>query len=239
MVFDIARAYDNKWYKRKYVWMYLATCALVVAAVLVLVLGVGNVGGWQRAKGVLHIADNVTVTYTTAEGDEVTAVLHENSISWADGTAVKIRYKTADPQTVQSYSTDITLSICLLVAGVMTAILATSFCNDDRKRKKRLTAAAQNGQPVLCDIAGVFPDLTAMGPKKKQMYRLECTYVHEKGEGEESEIWVFLSDRFVNLRGNFGGKITTYVDPVNPDNYWVDLDTLQLVEVDSTNPDAI
>lgn len=237
MAFDIAKAYDNKWYKRKYVWMYLAACLMVVAAALVLILGVGNVGGWQRAKGTLHIdGSNISVTYTTLEGNEVTATMHENSISWADGGSIKIRYNTADPQKVQSYSNDITLTICLVVAAAMLVILATSFLGDNRKRYRRLLAASEKGQPYLCTVASVFQDLTAVGPKKKQMYRLECTYVHEGAEGEQQQIWVFMSDRFVNLRGNFGGTVTTYVDPDNPDNYWVDLDTLQIEEVDAPAP---
>lgn len=247
--FDIQKAYDNTWYKRKCVWLYVATAVALIAAVLVMVLGIADVNGWHKAKGVLHIDQEnkvITVTYTTAEGVEETATLHENNISWTDGSTVKIRYKTNDHSKVQSYSTDTTMGICLFVGAAMLAVLATNFLRDDRKRLQTLRAIAEKGTPVECEVVSVFHDVTAMGPKKKQTYRLECAFTPsdagENAEGEKAPILVFMSEPFLNpSRAAFKGKVTTYVDLNNPDDYYVDVDSLQIEETkdDAPNGDAI
>lgn len=242
---ELSKMYDKTWYKHKHTWMYIAAALLALGGILTFVLGVASVAGWQQATATVHLvinSDYISVSFVTLDGQEVETQLHDFDTSLADGKTTGIRYRIDDPTKVQLYGTDITLGVCLFVAALMTAILATTYWRDDRKRYKCLASVAQKGQPVQCDVLNVFHDAAAIiGRNKKNRYRLECAYYPETPEAEEKKIWVFLSDSFLNTKGKFAGHVTTYVNFDNPDEYYVDLSTLTIEESKdaSQNEDAI
>lgn len=162
---------------------------------------------------------------------------------WKVDRKVSARYRLDDPSVVQAYGHNAWLGACLLAAGVIVAALAGMGLADSRKRAKRLRAVAERGVAVEAQVVNVYNDLTGLSKRRRNAFcRLDCYYTPTPDRAVEGDggVWIFTSERFANPHHRFTGTVTVYVTPDDPDNYYVDLQSLSVRNVqEDASPDAI
>jgi hypothetical protein len=228
------------WWTRIYIWQLAGAAMMAIACVLVLILLVGNVGGWRRAKAPVKMIDanTYTITFDTDSGSYTHTVSRANAIrDLKDGQTFYFRYRTADPTIIESYTESMILGICLGVASLILAALAISMWRDDERHAAGLERVKALGTPVRAEVLSIFPDYMGLTRKSRNRYcRLDCAYCPEtegatQQESGQSRIWLFTSDRFAAPEHKFKGHVTVYVIPNAPDDYYVDLTSLEVEEV--------
>lgn len=230
---------DKPWYLQPYTWQLAVAILATVACVVIMVLGLADVNGWHRAKGKVHLTENeVQVSFRTVDGQLVeNARLNEPNTGWKEGQIIRIRYRIEGDVVAQTYSGTIVLGVCLAVAGLVIAALGISQLKDEQKRKKRMQHVQEAGRPVEAMVLSVFPDYMGLRKRDRTRYsRLDCahypTVKHPQQESGQDAMWIFTSERFLTPSNKFKGKVTVWVVEDNHDDYYVDLTTLQVEEVD-------
>ena len=217
---------------------YLIGCAIAVAAtVIALVLGVGNVLGWQRTEATVLGKENATVTieYVDLEGTTHTNVPMGSSFAGKPGSTMLIRYKTSQPEQVEALGINIILGCAVGMAAIMLGALAVIFLRMETKEQKGKEAALANGHPVECRILSVQSEPTLRYGKESHYVRLDCVPVDLEGADPE-DIVIYTSERFVNPHREVQGTVTVLVANDDPQKYYVDLDTIKLDEAPAEEP---
>lgn len=231
---------------KHFFWMLVAAAVLAVACILAGMLGCLSVGGWHRAKAEVVMVDEYTytVTFDTPAG-QVTATKHSNVVQRdvKDGSTLHFRYKEDDPQVVVPYTDMAVLAICLAVAAVASAWVGLSMWREERKHYKKWARVQQEGTPVEAKVINVYNDYLGLTRRARQHYsRLDCAYINQSGVKQEesgrNDLWLFTSERFATPDSKFEGTVTVYVIPDNPDDYYVDLQSLQVDRVLDENKTA-
>jgi len=235
-----------KWWARGYIWQLIIAGALLIACVLVLVLMTGNVGGWRRAKATVVMPDQYTyyITYDTSMGAYTHVEKRNVPIrDIKDGQTLYFRYRTDSPSTVVPYTDAMVLGILLGVAGLILTAISASMWREDNKRRARWDRVRREGVPVRARVLSVFNDYLGLTARaRKRFSRLDCVYYPEadsasQQESGEADVWLFTSERFLTPEYQFGGNVTVYVIPSAPDDYYVDLTTLEVEITQSTTQD--
>ena len=148
-----------------------------------------------------------------------------------------------------SITESIILGVCLLVASLFLAVISLFMCREDRRKRARWARVQSGGVPVKAQILSVYADYSAFTRRARaRLSRLDCTYSPtdptcvQQASGQAA-IWLFTSERFLTPQHKFEGYVTVYVVPSSPDDYYVDLNSLEVTEVQdaplSTSDDII
>ena len=141
----------------------------------------------------------------------------------------------------------IILGVCLLVSALILGTISISLWREDSRKRKRLAHVAECGVPIKAQILSVYQDYAGFTPRARARFgRLDCVYYPKaqevaQTESGQSAIWLFTSERFLRPAHKFEGYVTVYVVPSAPDDYYVDLNSLEVTTVQDASdetPDA-
>lgn len=239
-------------WRRACFWQLTAGVVFLVAAVLVSVLLTAPIGGWRRAQAKVEMIDQYaySLTFPVENGTHVYVKRSNVPIrDVRDGQTLYFRYRADDPDVVVPYTDAIVLGALLGVAGLLLVAVASSIWHEERKTRARWARVRRDGVPVQATVLNVYNDYTGLTKAARRRYsRLDCAYyptspAAQQRESGQASVWLFTSERFYRPVSKFEGNVTVYVVPSAPDDYFVDLTSLTVLEVhdapDSPADDAI
>lgn len=222
---------------------------MILGGALFIILGMALMKGsqistsWQHTNGsvqsVSEIKGNSGIIYTpvityTAHGKDYLVTGQGSSSPAKVGSPVPVAYDPVSPASSKTVSSGGSKAVLagLVVLGVVIVLLAIVLFIKSRKRGEAITNLMQTGTKIRGVVTAVN-DQTPSAVNTQNSTNNSSYRVQVQAAIPDGTVKTFISDSVVGLGGiammDFRSNpvpVDVYLDPANPDNYYVDVSEL-------------
>ena len=198
--------------------LFLCGAALALTGAVGLVRQQGTLAGMVKTEAVIT---DMTTRFTwisySVNGEQYEARLNYYSSAQAPGDALAIYYNPENPAEVEQNLT--LVWVLLLIPGGATLLVGVGLLIHARRSRKKIERLLREGRRVAAEVVDLHKDF-----RNRRNYRYGVVFFLRGETGLPYQSDAYFGPIPENILGTY---LWVYVDPNNPERYYVDLSPLE------------